>query len=1015
MPDFLQKLFGRQPRPQSVAEDTELTKFYTNSEQELQLFEQFVMSSKLPKRLLVIHGLGGVGKSTLLKMFALTAHKQHVPVTLVDSEEALSPVDLLAGWAEDLSAYDIVLPAFQKALNHYRTIQAKVEAEAKKTGRATHQLGSYLGRAAAKTAISVAASAIPVVGPIVGTLGSESAEAVLDWLHGLLSKPDLEFYLDPTKRLDNDFLADLTKVASGRRLVLMTDTYEQMTALDDWMRELARRLPANVLLVIASRTVPEWDRYWQEWMGKAEIVELKEMTTENLRTLVHRYYSYIRSGEPDPQQVEAIVQFARGLPMAATTVVQLWVKYRADDFQTVRPRVVADLADRLLEGVPQEMRPAFEVAAVLRYFNVDALEALLEDDKDKAEWLYAELRRWPFIRSRREGLAMHDTMREVINGALRMRTPKRFQTLHEKAAVYYVTRIETASGDERDRYSLELLYHQVMADEKTGITRFRKTAEELARNELPGQLSTLLNDVNNYPLQSENSQVWREYYQARLKEMEGKTSEVAELYQKIVENERVEETLRAYAACDWAWISRLTSIENMQRILESISPLIPDLEALPEPDAKIGSYFFELVDLYRRQGKWSEVLANIERAKNLYERIEDAHGLALATARLELYYLDRGMWREGFLMQENGLKEVAKLKGEYQQSYLKAEFLGRAAMDWFWAGRYYEMEKRLQEALTISERFKRIRHHIYFSRDLALASGLQGKLQEAERQFAEWEKLGTEENQMDEVYLSGFQGIVALKWIGAQEAEKYLTASMKKLKEVQRIGWHMPFFLTWSGLIYEVQGALDTAEKCYQDCLQSRKLEQWYWHTSSLTGLARISLAKGEYSAFDALLHEAEELSQQHEYNDLLASLRLMQGHHAWDTSSPDENAHSGPALHFYQQALTYALRYNRFLLDDVLSGRPQGTPFEPIIPYCLKRGSDGEQVLRTLYAWWQEGNNSVDQARPDSISPIAGGVLLLEGEKLARQREPGDGTAQKTVLDQLEQALKIYRDTQVT
>src|SRR2546425_11606545 len=105
----------------------------------------------------------------------------------------------------------------------------------------------------------------------------------------------------------------------------------------------------------------------------SEIIELKEMTPDDIGTLVHRYYAYIRSGVPDPKQVEAIVQFARGLPMVATTVVQLWVKYHLEDFQTVRPQVVADLVDRLLEGVPQQIRPAFEVAAVLRYFNVEML------------------------------------------------------------------------------------------------------------------------------------------------------------------------------------------------------------------------------------------------------------------------------------------------------------------------------------------------------------------------------------------------------------------------------------------------------------------------------------------------------------------------------------------------------------------------------------------------------------------------------------------------------------------
>ena len=228
-----------------------------------------------------------------------------------------------------------------------------------------------MGKTVAKTAISMATSAIPIVGPFVGAVGGEGAEAFIDWLRGFLTKPDLERYLDPAKRLDDDFLNDLSRLAARQRIVLMTDTYEQMTALDDWMRELVRKLPKNALIVLAGRMVPAWDRSWQEWMGKAEIVELKEMTPDNVRTLVQRYYTHIRGGNPNMQQVEAIVQFARGLPMVATTVVQLWVKYGLEDFQSVRPQVVADLVDRLLEGVPPDIRPAFESAAVRRYFNVE--------------------------------------------------------------------------------------------------------------------------------------------------------------------------------------------------------------------------------------------------------------------------------------------------------------------------------------------------------------------------------------------------------------------------------------------------------------------------------------------------------------------------------------------------------------------------------------------------------------------------------------------------------------------
>src|SRR6266567_144251 len=506
MSGFLRKRFGKQRAPQSTVEESGLEKFYTDSEYARQMFEQLATSANIPKRILVIHGLGGVGKSTLLKTYVLTCRKHHIPSALVASEEAPSPVDVLAEWEAALDHDGISLPTFHKTLNHYRAIQARVEAETKKGHQAAYQVAGTMGKTVAKTAISMAASSIPVVGALVGAVGGESAEAFVDWLRSFLTKPDMDLYLDPAKRLESDFLNDLFRATTRQRIVLMTDTYEQMTALDDWMRELARKLPKNVLLVLAGRIVPAWDRSWQDWMGKAEIVELKEMTTDDIRTLVHRYYAHIRGGEPDPKQVEAIVQFARGLPMVATTVVQLWVKYGLEDFQTVRPQVVADLVDRLLEGVPQEIQPAFEAAAVLRYFNVDALGALL--GSGNAEGLYAELRRWPFIRSRREGLAVHDTMREMINEALQVRTTERFRTLHERAAAYYEARLEKATGDERERCAAERLYHHTCVDESSGVHLFQGMAEEFARYRMMNQLRALLNDVNTYPLALENSRLW---------------------------------------------------------------------------------------------------------------------------------------------------------------------------------------------------------------------------------------------------------------------------------------------------------------------------------------------------------------------------------------------------------------------------------------------------------------------------------------------------------------------------
>jgi hypothetical protein len=186
-----------------------------------------------------------------------------------------------------------------------------------------------------------------------------------------------------------------------------------------------------------------------------------------------------------------------------------------------------------------------------------------------------------------------------------------------------------------------------------------------------------------------------------------------------------------------------------------------------------------------------------------------------------------------------------------------------------------------------------------------------------------------------------------------------------------------------------------------------------FFRSNSLTGLVRVKHAQGEHHAIPPLLAEAEQLAQQYEYNDHLASLRLTQGMttdvmglNGQNASHPSVESNQSVVIGFFKQAMIYALRYNRFLLDEVLSGRPQGTPLRPIIPYCLERGQEGREILMTLRDWWKTGINDIGTPRPDTISPIPEAIALLEAERIAREREPGDGSAQKSVVEQIEGVL---------
>jgi hypothetical protein len=43
---------------------------------------------------------------------------------------------------------------------------------------------------------------------------------------------------------------------------------------------------------------------------------------------------------------------------------------------------------------------------------------------------------------------------------------------------------------------------------------------------------------------------------------------------------------------------------------------------------------------------------------------------------------------------------------------------------------------------------------------------------------------------------------------------------------------------------------------------------------------------------------------------------------------------------------------------------------------------------------------------RPDTISLVPEGIMLLVGEQMAREKEAGDGTPQQKISDQLDLAL---------
>ncbi len=984
-----------------------LQAYFTNVEDLRALFKVLLAAPSLSKRLLIIHGVGGVGKSSLLRMFRLHCRSVNAPVALVSGDEAKTEIDVLSTWAKQLNAVDINLPTFTQTLDQYYAIQLKVEQHAQ--GKASDSRGKTVTHALVQTATN----AVPIVGVPLSVFAGAGVETLMDWRHSFLSQSQIELQQHPIDRLTECFLADLAQAAErkqpSQRIVLLLDTLEQMRAFDNWICHFAQRLYPRVLLVIAGRAVPKWDQLWDGWLAQATVEELKQMDEKTMRDLVRSYYGTQRGGEPDPTQVEAIIRFARGLPLAVTTAVRLWVLYGVEDFQAVKPQVVADLANQLTKEVSEPMRSVLNAAATLRWFNKEILRVVIGEAASDPIYdvIYNELRWFPFMRSRAEGLVMQNLVREILDDNLHEDEPERHREMHQRAADYFAKRRETAKGDEATRLALEQLYHSVRADEEQGIELFEIMAEELFRYRLLNPLRAMLTDMNNYSLRQKNSQLWLNYYNARLADQEGRTEDAEKIYKEIGENKGAEAKLRAYALCDWGYLLQgILAIKPFDA--EKCRQLIMQGLALYPLDSKLVIALTKLSEAYYSLEKWDDSLASLEKAKKFCLEHNDYYGVAYICNHQKYHYMGRGDWTHGLSAQKEGLEALARVSEDY---YPKAELLGGYGIAWVWAGQYAEGERNLRGALEAARQVGVVGPISAFCRDLGALLTAQDKFAEADLFFRENQEIlqNLPEGSTGLGIGYSFWGHSFLKRGELSKAQEYLERGRSILGDQDK--WNSFYHLIPLGELYELRHEWSRAESHYEQCLNLRWAGRHYFVSAAFIGLMRVKFAQHQYNEIPPLLSEAEQLAQLCNFNDCLASLRIIQGHMVWDGFIPESGEGFDVALHFYKQVLVYALRYNRFLLDTLLSGRPHDSLMCSIIPACQDHEKEGRRMLKALRDWWQINVNDIDTSHSDDILTIPNGISLLEAEREARKHESGDGSPQRTVTEQLDQALAGFHE----
>ncbi len=235
--------------------------------------------------------------------------------------------------------------------------------------------------------------------------------------------------------------------AVGRRLetaagpvVLLVDHFERLRLLDGWLRlTFLPALPVHARVVIATRDAP--GAVWRASFG------------ELLRTLPlgplspADAHEVLRRAGLDDDQAAWVNRFVRGHPLSLQLAASA-VRERPDaPADAVLPTVAQELAELYLDGLDPATREALDAASVLRRITLSLLGAVLPDEPPAAA--FDRLRALPFVELGREGLVIHDAVREAVSALLQATDPVRRQAYRTAAWRQVRRELDGAAGAAR--------------------------------------------------------------------------------------------------------------------------------------------------------------------------------------------------------------------------------------------------------------------------------------------------------------------------------------------------------------------------------------------------------------------------------------------------------------------------------------------------------------------------------------------------------------------------------------
>jgi hypothetical protein len=240
--------------------------------------------------------------------------------------------------------------------------------------------------------------------------------------------------IEPTEHGFLAALGDRLERADGP-VLLAIDTAERLRLIDGWLRsELLPSLPGHARAVLATRDAPgaAWRSAFGELLRTLPLGPLEPADACEV----------LRRAGLDEQQAAWVNRYTRGHPLSlqlAASAVRARPQAGED---AILPTVVQELAALYLDGLDAPTRAALDATSVLRRVTLSLLGAVVPETAPQAA--FERLVALPFAELGREGLVIHDTVREAVLALLRATDPVRHRAY--RAAAWRQIRRELAGA-----------------------------------------------------------------------------------------------------------------------------------------------------------------------------------------------------------------------------------------------------------------------------------------------------------------------------------------------------------------------------------------------------------------------------------------------------------------------------------------------------------------------------------------------------------------------------------------